>query len=219
MKKLVFLFLCIFAFTVSCVHYGKPQKAEIGDTLLEELSRDLAEINIMVENARKEYEKEELAVKVVEPWTKSHGLKFRIVTPSKQEISEVIAKSKVEIPLATGFETAEIFKAKGITGIQGKFIGVVTPEILGTIQASATKEFVIGGYPVKFYDAKLASDEKAIEAVMQYISFTSRIEKTADRILEKLVEIKLKYEKSPIYIDGFTIHLPLISVDVQFKFK
>jgi len=196
--------------------YKKPQKVEIKDSLLSSLSRDLAEIDIIIENARKEFKEELMMVKVLEPWSESPGIKFSKVTASTKEVFDVMAKSRIEVPMRKGFAIADVLKLKAG---KSKFIGVARPEMFGTVLAATSKEFMVEGYPIKFYDPKLAWDPKASKAIIQYVSLMARLEKKAREILEKLADLKKKYMNSPIYIEGFTISFPVLSVDIQFKFK
>ena len=212
-----FILICIVALSYSCAAHKKPQKLEIKNDLLISLSRDLAEIDIMVENARNEFKSELLSVKVLNPWKDSPGEKFAKITPSKTNIFELIAKSKIEVPTAKGYSIAEILKLK--KG-KDKFIAVVTPEMKNIpYMAVAPKATIVEGYPIKIYDPALAWDQKASKAITQYVSLTRRLEKKAKQILEKLTELKRKYIDSLIYIEGFTISFPVLSVEIQFKFK
>jgi len=211
------ILISIFALSYSCAAHKKPQKLEIKNDLLISLSRDLAEINIMVENARNEFKSELLAVKVLKPWTYSPGEKFAKITPSKTNIFDLIAKSIIEVPTAKGYSIAEILKLK--KG-KDKFIAVVTPGMKDTTyMVVAPKATIVEGYPIKIYDPELAWDQKASKAITQYVSLTRRLEKKARQILEKLTELKKKYMDSLIYIEGFTISFPVLSVEIQFKFK
>ena len=161
--------------------------------------------------------KEELMmVKVLEPWSESPGIKFSKVTASTKEVFDVMAKSKIEIPMLKGYAIADVLKLKAG---KSKFIGVASPEMFGTALAATSKESMVEGYPIKFFDPKLEKDPKASKAIIQYVSLTARLEKKAREILKKLAELKNKYMNSPIYIEGFTISLPILSVDIQFKFK
>ncbi len=209
--------ICVFALSHSCASHKKPQKVEIENDVLVSLSRDLAEIDIMVENARNEFKGELLSVKVLKPWKDSAGEKFARVTASKTELFDIIAKSKIQVPTAKGFGMAELLKLK--TG-KSKFIAVVTPEMQDTPYMAATpKAAIVEGYPIKIYDLKLAWDPIASKAITQYVSLTGRLEKKAKQILDKLAELKKKYMDSSIYIEGFTISFPMLSVEIQFKFK
>ena len=213
---MIYFLLCIFVLSHGCAVYKKAQKADIKNSLLESLSRDLAEIDIIVENARNEFKEELMMVKVLEPWSESPGLKIGKVTASTKEVFDVMAKSKIEVPTLKGLAIADVLKMKaGKT----KFIGVFKPEMFDTVMASAFKESITEGYAIKFFDPQIAWDPKASKAIMQYVSLTARLEKKAREILDKLVQIKKKYMNSPIYIEGFTISLPLLSVDIQFKFR
>ena len=220
MKKLLIFLLGFFALMVGCAHYTELQKTEVSNSLIKELSRDLAEFNIIVKNARKEFEKEQAEVNVIEAWTATPGLKFEITTPSEKKVFDVIAKSKIDVPLEKGFATAEVFKAKSAKGM---FIGVGSPKALGvdpfrTFQVGVTKQAIVGGYPVKFYDAALAKDPKSFNAIKKYVSFTSKLEKVAKEIMDRLVLLKKKYEKTPVYVDGFSVGFPF-GVQIQFKLK
>lgn len=222
MKKLLVLFLSVLMLNVGCIrHIKSTEVQEINDELLDNLSKDLAEIHIMVENAQEKYKKEELAVKIVEPWTESLGLEFAYTTTSGREVFDVIAKSKVEVPTKDDWMTVAIFK---LAGKKNKFIGVWKADYWEKskwerMMMSLTKESVAGGQQIRFYDPQLGADPISVEAIKQYVSFTSRLEDTARKILDKLKDLQKKYEGSPIYIEGFSIQFPLISVTVQFKFR
>jgi len=220
MKWITLWLLSFFVFFAGCTQYIMPGKTQISDALLENLSRDLAEINLMIEHAKSEYEeeleKEVMQVQVIEPWTKVSGLKFNITSPSERKVYDVLAKSKIKAPVAKGYKVADVMKLKGKEGV---FMAVVSPEMLANVRASASKQTTAGSYSVKFYVPSLAYDSKSFEAVRKYVSLTSKLEATARKILEKLTEIKEAYSNSPIYIEGFTIQLPMISVNIQFKFR
>jgi len=70
-----------------------------------------------------------------------------------------------------------------------------------------------------FYDAEIAKDPDAVKAIGEYLSMTSRMEKAADTILKKLMELHNKYKTTQIQIESFNVNFPLISIDIQFKFK
>jgi hypothetical protein len=58
-----------------------------------------------------------------------------------------------------------------------------------------------------------------VKAIKEYLTMTSRMEKAANTILKKLMELHGKYQTTQIQIDSYHVHLPVISVDIQFKFK
>lgn len=209
----------ILTLNMGCIHYAKDtqlQKTEISDTLLADLSRDLAEVNFLIENAKQEYKPEQMSVKVIEPWTHPSKEKFAISTPSGREEFAVKEKSKIAVPTQEGMKTTDVFK---LMGKEGGFIGVIRPESVGVFTMAATKKLEVEGRPIIFYDPLIGTDQKAIEAISQYVSLTDKIEDASKRILEKLAYLKKKYEEMPIYIEGFSLHLPAISVTIQFKFK
>jgi hypothetical protein len=216
-KKLLVLLLCFFSLNVSCFRQIKPPEVqEISDELLENLSKDLAEIQIMVENAQGKYKQEEMQVKVIEPWTESFGLKLGLQTPSGRKEFDVIRKSKIQVPMLKGWATADVFKlAEG----KSRFIAVGRSDFWGKMVMSVPKESMVAGHQVKFYDPQLGADQKSVDAVTKYVSLTYKLEDTARKILEKLKDLQKKYKESPIYIEGFNIQFPLISVTVLFKFK
>jgi hypothetical protein len=220
MKWVTLLPLSFFILFFGCTQYIMPGGMQISDSLLEDLSEDLAEINLMIEHARSEYEKElkeeAVQVQVIEPWSRVSGLKFAITSPSERNLYDVLAKSKIRAPLAKGYEVADVMKLKGKEGV---FMAVVNPEMLANVWAGPSKQTTAGSYAVKFYAPALAYDSKSFEAVRKYVSLTSKLEEVARKILEKLTEIKEAYRNSPIYIEGFSIQLPMISVNIQFKFR
>jgi hypothetical protein len=93
-----------------CVHLSKPAELEISDDLLENLSKDLAEINLMVESAGGKYKVGDLKAKVIEPWSSAVGKKFAISTASGREEFPVLAVSKIEVPTSGGYTTAMLMK-------------------------------------------------------------------------------------------------------------
>jgi len=227
MRRFIVYFLCVCTFSLlGCAKFIKPQKTDITDAFLEDLARDLAEINIMVENAKKEYPKETIAVKVLAPWRKPPVVKAKAASLrrgpikekiNKKEIFNTIAFSTIMVPMVKGANVANILKIKEQ---DTEFYAVVNRKKIGVyIEEVASKEIIIDNKVIKIFEPDLAYKPKAVEVIAQYVSITSRIEEEANKILEKLTEIKNKYLNSPIYIEGFTIQFPIISVQIQFKFK
>jgi len=210
------LLLAFLIMIMGCSHILRTTKSEISDDLLERLSRDLAEIDLMVEKARNEYKPEALTARVIETWSEPLVPKFVVRTPSRREEFKVLAESKIAVPSSRGYMLTTLLKLKGE---KEKFIGVVKPEAMGIPLSAVGEETKAGDYSVRFYDSTLAHDKVSYDAIKQYVSVTSVLEKVAKEILDKLAEVKKKYENSSIYIEGFTIELPIISVQIQFRFK
>jgi hypothetical protein len=216
-KQLMFSLLLTFLIILTgCSHTFTTTKSEISDYFLERLSRDLAEIDLMVEKARNEYKPEGLTARVIETWSEPLVPKFIVGTPSGREEYRVLARSKIAVPSSRGYMLTTLLKLKGE---KEKFIGVVKPEAVGAPLSAVGGETKAGDYSVRFYDWALAHDKASYDAIKQYVSITSVLEKVAKEILDKLADVKKKYENSPIYIEGFTIELPIISVQIQFRFK
>ena len=73
--------------------------------------------------------------------------------------------------------------------------------------------------PLHLYGA-LMKEPKAVPAVKQFVLFDSLIDKAFDQINGALKYIQKKYKESPIYIDGFQVHIGInFSVDIIFKVR
>ena len=199
-----------------CAQAVRPSKTDLRDRLLDNLARDLAEIHLMVESARTKYQSEIMSFRVLESWTLFPDTEIRKVTPSKARIYNVLQKSAVEVSTLNGPNVVHVLK---IQGEEGVFIGIEKPGRVGTYHMGVFSEEHFGGYLVRFYDAEIAKDPDAVKAIGEYLSMTSRMEKAANTILKKLMELHNKYKTTQIQIESFHVNFPMISIDIQFKFK
>ena len=191
------------------------QYSEISEESLERLAMDLVVINTMAEDARRQYEKEILLAKVVEPWTETTEQPRFFSWPSGTKKWEVMTQSKIEVPWQDGLSTVDIVKYVG----DGETLFGVAREIMEP-QAGWIPESKVEGQKVKWFDVELSEDPISYKAILEYIAVSSSLQKATDKILKKLTEMKNTYENSPIYIEGFDIHFPLlIQVSIHFKFK
>ena len=170
----------------------------------------------MVESARTKYQAEITSFRVLESWTLFPDKEIRKITPSQAKIYNVLQKSAVEILTANGREVVHILKIQGGGGV---FIGIEKPGRVGTYHLGVFSEEHFESHLVRIYDAKIAEDPNAVKAIKEYLTMTSRMEKAANTILKKLMELHGKYRTTQIQIDSYHVHLPVISVDIQFKFK
>ena len=215
MKRLVIGIYCVFALTAGCAN-NTNVSPDPRESLIENLSRDLSEINLIVENARKVYRQESLKFTILDAWSLTRRKQVEVVGRSKAKIYNVIQKSTIEIP--TQKETIVVDVSKIQVG-EEKIVGVATPGRVVAFGEPARLLAEAGGYPIRLYDSALKLDSTAIEAIDQYVTLTSTFENTAKIVLEKVIEIQEKYKDSSVSIERFNIHFPLISIDIQFKFR
>lgn len=203
-KKLAIFIFCTNMLLLGCIPFTKTTKVqEIDNKFLEDLSKDLAEIHIMVENVSEEYKKEEMLVKVIEPWTESPGLKFVMQTPSGREEFDVIEKSKLRVPTIRGWAITDVFKV-----MRGKdtFIGVAEAGAFGKFMLSIAKESPADGYKIKFYDPQLGTDPKSVAAITQYVSLTYKLEETTKKILDPRGTISsFNLEPNPFHLAFYMV--------------
>jgi len=186
------------------------------ESLIENLARDLSEINLIVENARKEYGKEALTFTIMDAWSLAKQKQVQMIGLSKAKIFNVVQKSTIEVPTQDGAMVIDVSK---IQESKNTFIGIARPGRVVAFDEPAQQLAVAGDYPIKLFDPALDLDAKAIEALIQYVTLTSRFEKTAKIILKKIFEIQEKYWDSGVSIERFDIGLPMISLDISFKLR
>ena len=216
MKQLIIGVFCMLIITVGCTGNMTQVSPDPKESLIENLSRDLSEINLIVENARKEYKQETLKFRITDAWSLAKEKQVRMIGLSPAKIYNVVQKSTIEI------QTPEDIIIVDISKIQlgdEKSIGVARPGRVVAFDEPAQLLAEAGGYPIKLYDPTLKLDDKAIEAITQYVTLTSKFEKTASIILKKVLEIQEKYRDSSVSIEKFSIHFPQVSIDIQFKFR
>ena len=216
MKPLLQCCLCIFLFILGCTADTNLKPVDPKEHLLGNLSGDLAEINLIVENARKEYKTDTLNIRILDAWSLAKEKQFQKVGLSQAKVITVLQKSIIEIPT---LNSTVVVEASKIQGEEGKFIGVARPESLGVFYTEAPLLGEAGGYQIKLLDPLLELDSKAIEAVKAYVTKSARFEKTAKIIFKKMMEFQEKYRDAAVSIERFSIHLPLIALDIQFKVR
>ena len=216
MKPLLQCCLCIFLFIMGCTTDTNLKSVDPKEHLLENLSGDLAEINLIVENARKEYKTDSLNIRILDAWSLAKEKHLQKIGLSQAKVITVLQKSIIEIPTLNSTVVVEVSK---IQGEEGKFIGVARPESLGVFYTEAPLLGEAGGYKIKLFDPLLELDSEAIEAVKAYVTQSARFEKTAKIIFKKMMEFQEKYRDAAVSIEHFSIHLPLIAINIQFKVK
>ena len=173
--KLKILWLpMILAALWGCAQTVSPRKSDLRDRLLDNLSRDLAEVHLMVESARAQYQSEAVSFRVLASWTLFPDKEIRKVTPSKAKIYNVLQKSVLEISTSTDPSVVHVLK---IQGEEGVFMGIEKPERIGSYHMGGFREDRMSGYLVRFYDSEMAKDPDAVKAIEEYLSMTSRMER------------------------------------------
>jgi hypothetical protein len=184
--------------------------------LLDNLSSDIAEINLIAENASKEFKADPLEIKILDAWSLAKEKQFQKIGASQAQIITVLQTSVIEIPTLKATVVVEISKIQ-----EGKerLFGVARPQSEGEFYTRAPLLAEAGGYPIRLYDPSLDLDKEAIEAIKRYVLLTARFEKTAKVILKKMLEVQEKYRDAAVSIESFDIHLPSIAIDIHFRIK
>ena len=152
MKQLIFCSLCLLFLTTGCATGVNLKATDPKEKLLENLSGDLAEINLIVENARKDYRADALNIRILDAWSLAKEKQLQKIGLSQAKIITVLQKSTIEIPTAKAKVVIEVSK---IQGEEGKFIGVARPDSLGVFYTEAPLLGEAGGYPIKLFDPSL----------------------------------------------------------------
>ena len=216
MKRLTIGVLCMFLITIGCAGNMAQMSPNPKEDLVENLSRDLSEINLIVENARKEYKQETLKFRIIDAWSLAKEKQVQMIGRSQAKIYNVIQKSTIEIKTPDDIIIVDVSKIQEGNEMS---IGVVRPGRIVAFDEPAQPLADAGGYSIKLYDPTLELDGKAIEAITQYVVLTSKFEKTASIILKKVLEIQEKYKDSSVSIERFSIHFPQVAIDIHFKFR
>ena len=216
MKQLGYCVLSLFILTIGCTPDVNLKPTDPKKQLLDNLSTDLAEINLIVENARREYDIEPLSIRILDAWSLAKEKQLQKIGLSQGKIYTVLQKSVIEIPT---LKTPVVVEVSKIQGEGGKFFGVSSPDSLGVFYAEAPVLAETGGYSIRLYDPSLELNSEAIEAIKDYVTLTSRFEKTAKILFKKMLEVQEKYRDAPVSIERFDIHLPMIAIDIQFKVR
>jgi hypothetical protein len=211
-RFLAFLLL----FLVGCSNGYNLTKEDPKQHLLDNLSTDLAEINLIAENARREFQTESFDFRILDAWSLAKETKIQKLSMSQAKVITVIQTSIIEIRTSNPPLVVEVLK---VQGEEQRSFGVARPNKVGVFYREGTLLAEAGGYPIRLYDSTLELDPKAVEAIRQYVRLTARVEKTAKIIFNKMLELQEKYRDSKVSIESFRIHLPSISLDLQFKIK
>jgi len=216
MKRRVCILFCMVLIGSGCTGAIALRSTDTKKELLDNLSGDLAGINLIAENARREFGTEPLNFHILDAWSLAKEKQFQKVGPSKAKIFTVLQTSVIEIPTSKKSITVEISK---IRGEEQKFFGVTRPQQSGVFYSDAPLLAETGGYPILLYDPMLELDGEAVEAITRYVSLTARFEHTAKIIFQKMLEVQEKYKDAAVSIESFTIQLPILSLDIRFKVK
>jgi len=216
MTRLFIGVFCMLMITVGCAGNMTQMSPNPKHDLVENMSRDLSEINLIVENAREEYQNETLKFRIIDAWSLAKEKQVQMIGRSQAKIYNVIQKSTIEIKTPDDIIIVDISKIQEGNEIS---IGVVRPGRMVAFDEPALPLAEAGGYSIKLYDPTLNLDGIAIEAITQYVTLTSKFEKTAGIILKKVLEIQEKYKDSSVAIERFSIHFPQVAIDIHFKFR
>lgn len=221
MKKLAVVLVVFLFLGPSCAHQIVT-KTEIPDKLWEDIAKDLAQLYTLVGAINKNLESERSLLQVkAEPWQYPAGEVVSIVKPSETIKYSVIKMAGAKVPIKTGFVDAKIIKAKGKKGISW-FVAEKKPKYPEVLAGYGSFEAIPWGdkkIPLHTYGA-LMNEAKAVPAVKQFVLFDRLIDKAYDEISNILKYIQKKYKESPIYIDGFQVHIGLnLSLDIIFKIR
>jgi hypothetical protein len=219
-----FLLLSIMIF--GCATVSDKSKPEIDENVLESFSKDLADLNLMVKMAGEETKNIPKNVEIIKPWTSMTGMKFGKISPGQKEIYEALAGATIKVPTSTGPTLAEIVKLKKD---DKSIVGVFDPKDIKSqgemgdwqawVAAGPAPEYAAGGYPIRFFNPKLASNASLIEAVKDVVEFLVKTERWTKTITAQIIEFKEKYADFGIKVEGFSVAGPIFNVEIQFKFN
>jgi len=220
--KRFFIVLTAFLFLGCAISHQATVKTEIPEKLWEDISKDLAYLYALVESINKNLERERSLLKVeAEPWEYPMGKTVTMWKPSEKIAYPIIKYAGAKVPTEKGFVDAEIIKAKGKKGLlwfaaekKAKF-----PELLTAYAGFETILWKGETIPLYTYGA-LMNRSKALPAIKQFVLFDGLIDKAFEQVNKALRLIQKKYKESPIYIDGFTVHIGInFSIDINFKIR
>ncbi len=211
------LFIAVNPPATSDACAGRISNLAVSDDLLRSLSKDLAEVDLLVQNLRRTYTLPKTYSQDLEFFIdEAHRPKFVIMTPSKRVEYEVLQKTTIEIPTKTGTRQLTLAKIRTPDGFAW---GVLPLDRQYLLALSSKIERPKLSYPIYVYDLSVAHDSVAHDALVEQVSTTEQLSSIADKIYSKLSEIAKKYLISPIRIEGFTLSLPDLSVQIHFKIR
>ena len=193
---------------------GKFRESEILDEFWDELSQDLAELQVMINSSNKKFELEDFKLNVkTEPWKYPLNMSLKI-----DSVSLAIKKmTEAKLPTEEGYLAAKIYKIKEEVytdqSLRRSFYLVLHPtKPSNTLHYMTPKKIMIG------LDPKLNKVEK--NKLINFLNLDNMLYAYHKDIIVEVKKLQEKYENSPIYIDGFTIHTGIPhSIDVSIKFK
>lgn len=216
MKFFMGLLLSFLVLAAGCTNDINLKTSDPRQHLLDNLSSDLAEINLIAENARKEFQTETLEIRILDAWSLAKEKQFQKIGGSQAKIITVLQTSIIEIPTLKKSVVVEISK---IQDGDSKLFGVDRPQSVGEFYTQAPMLAEAGGYEIRLYDSTLDLDDEAVEAIKRYVMLTARFEKTAKIIFKKMLEVQEKYKDSAVAVESFSIQLPSIIINIHFKIK
>ena len=193
---------------------GKFRESEILDQFWDELSQDLAELQVMINSSNKKFELEDFKLNVkTEPWKYPLNMSLKI-----DSVSLAIKKmTEAKLPTEEGYLAAKIYKIKEEVytdqSLRRSFYLVLHPtKPSNTLHYMTPKKIMIG------LDPKLNKVEK--NKLINFLNLDNMLYAYHKDIIVEVKKLQEKYENSPIYIDGFTIHTGIPhSIDISIKFK
>ena len=183
MKFFMGLLLSFLVLAAGCTNDVNLKTSDPRQHLLDNLSSDLAEINLIAENARKEFQTETLEIRILDAWSLAKEKQFQKIGGSQAKIITVLQTSIIEIPTLKESVVVEISK---IQDGDSKLFGVDRPQSEGEFYTQAPLLAEAGGYEIRLYDPTLDLDDEAVEAIKRYVMLTARFEKTAKIIFKKV---------------------------------
>ena len=212
----------IFMFTTGASIQKTPSTIEISDELWDELTRDLARIQVLVDSTNQYLERERKTLKIkAEPWTKPSD-EFLALHPIYNTSSFAVERiTKAKIPTVAASEViAKIIKLKKCDYKEAcYFIEPYEADLsrqssLGSMESITDKEIYAKAFG---FDIANKVDKKA---VLSFLNYDKMIEDGYWKISNAIRDIQKKYKGSPIYIEGFKVHLGIpFWVEVVFKFR
>ena len=193
---------------------GKFKESENPDQFWDELSQDLAELQVVVNSSNKKFELEDFKLNVkAKPWKYPLNMSLKI-----DSVSLAIKKmTEAKLPTEEGYLAAKIYKIKEEVytdqSLRRPFYLVLHPtKPSNTLHYMTPKKIMIG------LDPKLNKVEK--NKLFNFLNLDNMLYEYHKAIIVEVKKLQEKYENSPIYIDGFTIHTGIPhSIDISIKFK
>ena len=194
---------------------GKFRESKIPDQLWNELSQDLVELQVMVSSFNKKFELEDLRLDVeAKPWQYPLNMSLNVGS-----VPLAIKKmTDAKLPTKEGYLIAKIYKAKEEVyteqSTKGPFYLVLHP----TIKPSDTLNYISAKNMMIGLDPNLNKVER--NKLIDFLNRDNKLYEYYKEITVAVKKLREKYENSPIYIDGFTVHTGIPhSVDISIKFK